>query len=97
MSPEEQEKAWDELLTKARDVIDRAKVIEGQAEEVVQIAKIRKLGTIRLRNRYLLVRTPKYAIGNGDGSHLVLLDKFKYLTGNAEVGADVATIHFLVV
>jgi hypothetical protein len=36
MSPEEQEKAWDELLTKARDVIDRAKIIEGQAEEAVE-------------------------------------------------------------
>jgi hypothetical protein len=40
-----------------------------------------------------LVRTPNYAIGNGDGSHLMLLDKFKYLTGNAGIGADVATFH----
>jgi hypothetical protein len=40
------------------------------------------------------VRTPNYAIGHGHGSHLMLLDKFKYLTGNAGIGADVATIHF---
>jgi hypothetical protein len=32
MPPEEQEKAWDELLTKARDVIERAKLIEAQPE-----------------------------------------------------------------
>ena len=41
-----------------------------------------------------LVRTPNYAIANGHGSHLMLLDKFKYLTGNAGIGADVATIDF---
>ena len=26
--------------------------------------------------------------------HLMLLDKFEYLTGDAGIGADVATIHF---
>jgi len=41
-----------------------------------------------------LVRTPNYAIGHGHGLHLMLLDKFKYLTGDAGIGADVATIHF---
>ena len=40
-----------------------------------------------------LVRTPDYAIRHGDGSHLMLLDKFKYLAGNAGIGADVATLH----
>jgi hypothetical protein len=40
------------------------------------------------------VRTPYYAIGHGHGPHLMLLDKFKYLTGDAGIGADVATIHF---
>jgi len=40
-----------------------------------------------------LVRTPNYAISHGDRSHLMLTDKFKYLTGNARIGADVATLH----
>ena len=40
-----------------------------------------------------LVRTPDYAIGHGDRSHLMLFDKFKYLTGNGGIGADVATLH----
>ena len=39
-----------------------------------------------------LMRTPNYAIGNGDGSHLMLLDKFEYLT--AGIGPDVAMIYF---
>ncbi len=30
-----------------------------------------------------LVRTANYAIGDRDGSHLMLFDKFKYLAGNA--------------
>jgi hypothetical protein len=41
-----------------------------------------------------LVRTPNYAIGHHDGSRLMFLEKFKYLTGNAGVGTDIATIHF---
>ena len=41
-----------------------------------------------------LVRTANYAIADRDGSHLMLFNKFKYLTGNARIGADVATIHF---
>ena len=40
-----------------------------------------------------LVRTANYAIGDRDGSHLMLFDKFKYLAGNAWIGADVTTIH----
>jgi hypothetical protein len=40
-----------------------------------------------------LVRTPNYPIGHRDGSHLMLLDKFKHLAGNVWIGADVATIH----
>ena len=41
-----------------------------------------------------LVRTANYAIGDRDGSHLMLLDKFKNLAGNVWIGTDVATIHF---
>src|SRR6266480_4527804 len=41
-----------------------------------------------------LVRTANYAIGDRDGSHLMLFDKFKNLAGNAWIGADVATIYF---
>ncbi len=41
-----------------------------------------------------LVRTPNYAIRHRDRSHLMLLDKLKYLAGNAGVGADVSTIDF---
>jgi hypothetical protein len=42
----------------------------------------------------LLVRTANYAIGDRDGSHLVLFDKFKNLAGNAGIGTDVAPIHY---
>src|SRR6266849_1016993 len=41
-----------------------------------------------------LVRTANYAIGDCDGSHLMLSDKFKHLAGNVWIGTDVATIHF---
>ena len=41
-----------------------------------------------------LVRTANYAIGDRDGSHLMLSDKFKHLAGNVWIGTDVATIHF---
>jgi hypothetical protein len=40
-----------------------------------------------------LVRTANYAIGDRDGSNLMLFDKFKYLAGNAWIRADVTTIH----
>ena len=40
-----------------------------------------------------LVRTANYPIGHRDGSHLMLFDKFKYLAGNAWIGADVTTIY----
>src|ERR1700732_3351474 len=41
-----------------------------------------------------LVRTANYAIGDRDGSHLMLINKFKHLAGNVWIGTDVATIHF---
>ena len=40
-----------------------------------------------------LVRTANYPVDDRDGSHLMLFDKFKYLAGNAWIGADVTTIH----
>ena len=41
----------------------------------------------------LLVRTANYAIGHRDGSHVMRSDKFKYLAGDAWIGADVTMIH----
>src|ERR1700724_1820003 len=41
-----------------------------------------------------LVRTANYGIGDRDGSHLMLSNKFKHLAGNVWIGTDVATIHF---
>ena len=38
-----------------------------------------------------LVRTANYAIGDRDGSHLMLFEKFKYLVGDGRIGADVTT------
>jgi hypothetical protein len=43
----------------------------------------------------LLVRTANYSIGDRDGSHPVLFDKFKNLAGNAGIVTDVAPIHYL--
>src|ERR1051325_4342333 len=40
----------------------------------------------------LLVRTANYAVGDRDGSHPMLFDKFKDLAGDAGIVTDVATI-----
>src|ERR1051325_10908444 len=42
----------------------------------------------------LLVRTANYAVGDRDGSHPMLFDKFKDLAGDAGIVADVPTIHY---
>ena len=42
----------------------------------------------------LLVRTANYAVGDRDGFHPMLFDKFKDLAGNAGIVTDVATIHY---
>src|SRR5258705_10136196 len=42
----------------------------------------------------LLVRTANYAVGDRDGSHPMLFDKFKDLAGNARIVTDVTTIHY---
>ena len=41
----------------------------------------------------LLVRTANYAIADRNGSHLMLFDRFKNLSGNAGIATNVATIH----
>jgi hypothetical protein len=48
----------------------------------------------RIHAPQVLPERSQHAIRHRDRSDLMLLDKFKYLAGNAGVGADVAMIHF---
>jgi hypothetical protein len=48
----------------------------------------------RIHAPQVLLERSQHAIRHRDRSDLMLLDKFKYLAGNAGVGADVAMIHF---
>ena len=61
---------------------------------IAPVPKLANRTPLSLVINSFLVRTANYAIGDRDGSHLMLFDKFKYLAGNAWIGADVATIHY---
>src|SRR5262249_15635596 len=60
---------------------------------IAPVPKLANRTPLALVINSFLVRTANYAIGHRDRSHLMLVDKFKYLAGNACIGADVTTIH----
>ena len=60
---------------------------------IAPVPKLAQRAPLALVIDSFLVRTANYAVADRDGSHLMPFDKFKYLAGNAWIGADVTTIH----